>query len=78
MWERGARNFIFISRSGTEKPAAKQLIDDLEKDSASLVVVRGDVARFEVVERAISHAALPIGGVVQAAMSIHVGLPDLT
>ncbi|KAI9742877.1 MAG: hypothetical protein M1818_003606 [Claussenomyces sp. TS43310] len=70
----GARHFVFIGRSGTDKLAAKNMVSDLQAAGADIAVIRGDVARYEDVERAVSEATHPIGGVVQAAMSIHVAL----
>ena len=77
MLQRGARHFVFIGRSGTDKPAAKNLVHDLETAGANVVVVRGDVGSYADVERTVSEASRPIGGVVQAAMSVHVSFSPL-
>ncbi|KAM4056688.1 KR domain-containing protein [Hirsutella rhossiliensis] len=77
MISRGARNFIFLSRSGADKPEAAALIRDLEGISQSqtyklsLQVARGDVSKREDVAAAISLATTPIKGVIQAAMVLH-------
>ena len=74
MMARGARSFIFLARSGVEKPAARDLVQDLQKQGAIVEVVRGNVAIYEDVESAIQASKLPIGGVVQAAMSLNEAL----
>ncbi|BCS06009.1 polyketide synthase [Aspergillus luchuensis] len=67
----GARRFIFLSRSGTDKPEAKDLVDDLQAQGAHIIVIRGDVCRCEDVERAVAAADCPIGGVIQATMVLN-------
>lgn len=72
MLRRGARRFVFIGRSGTDKAPARNLVKDLQAAGASVTVIRGDVAAYQDVEKAVAAATRPIGGVIQAAMSIHV------
>jgi hypothetical protein len=80
MWmiAKGARKFIFLSRSGADKPEAAALVRELEEisrrqnDSLSIQVVRGDVSKREDVAAAIACAKTPIKGVIQAAMVLHV------
>jgi hypothetical protein len=73
MAERGARHFVFLSRSGTEKPEALILLNELELYSQKLHVVitaqivRGDVSVREDVEKAVAAAKMPIKGVIHAA-----------
>ncbi|KAM3079651.1 hypothetical protein ACMFMG_006064 [Clarireedia jacksonii] len=74
MLKRGARNFVFMGRSGISKPAARNTVTDLQAAGADVEVVQGDVSCYADVERAVTAAKLPIGGIVQAAMSIHVAL----
>ncbi|KAL9107955.1 MAG: hypothetical protein Q9187_008355 [Circinaria calcarea] len=74
MLERGARKFVFIGRSGIDKMAANYLVKDLQQAGADVIVIRGDVTNYPDVERAIAEIARPIGGVVHAAMGIHVAL----
>ncbi|TAQ88229.1 hypothetical protein B7494_g3462 [Chlorociboria aeruginascens] len=74
MLQRGARNFVYIGRSGTDKVAARNLVEDLKGVGAHVTVIRGDVANYDDVEAAMAAATKPIGGIVQAAMSIHVAL----
>ncbi|CAG7918788.1 unnamed protein product [Penicillium olsonii] len=74
MVSRGARHFIFLSRSGADKPEATALVKELEEltwkqyPDMTVQVVRGDVSIKEDVNRAILCAKQPIKGVVQAAM----------
>lgn len=73
MVSRGARKFAFLGRSGTDKPAARSLVEDLEASGADCEVVRGDVCNPADVEAVITTAAAmgPIGGAVQAAMGLN-------
>ena len=75
MLERGARKFVFIGRSGSDKPVAQSLVEDLKAAGSDVIVIRGDVTNYADVEKAISHAPGPIGGVLHAAMGIHVRNP---
>lgn len=72
MLARGARKFVFLGRTGAKRAASKQLVDDLEKAGAEVTVIRGDVAVYSDVERALGQIGTPIGGVVQAAMGLDV------
>ncbi|RYP33985.1 hypothetical protein DL767_004506 [Monosporascus sp. MG133] len=71
MMDRGARNFVFLGRSGLDKAPARHLVEDLEANGASCVVVRGDVCSMADVEAMVRSAEHPIGGVVQAAMGLY-------
>lgn len=78
MWmiSRGARNFVFLSRSGADKPEAAALAADLRRMAGvTIQIVRGDVTKRQDVAAAIAEAKHPIKGVVQAAMVLHVGFP---
>ena len=74
MMGRGARNFVFLGRSGSDKPVARTLIRDLREQGAVAEVVHGDVGNREDVERAVQAAKWPIGGVIQAAMGLSEAL----
>ena len=75
---RGARHFIFLSRSGADKPEAASLVKGLEEHSTmhglnmTITTVRGDVANRTDVAKAIDAATTPIKGVIQAAMVLKV------
>ena len=78
MVSRGARHFVFLSRSGADKPEAAALVQELREltwaqyPDLTVQVVRGDVSIREDVNRAICCAKHPIKGVVQAAMVLKV------
>lgn len=77
MMTRGARNFVFLGRSGADKPSAQQLVSQLESTGATVCVVRGDVSQAADVVAAVSACLATgrqIGGVVQAAMGLHEAL----
>ena len=68
---RGARRFVFLGRTATDKPAASALVESLRDEGAVVEVVRGDVGIYEDVERCVQAAKTPIGGVIQGAMALH-------
>ncbi|KAK8070927.1 putative polyketide synthase [Apiospora hydei] len=76
MVARGARKFVFLGRSGCDKPSAQQLVSRLQSAGATVTVVRGDVANAEHVRNAVAACTAlgPIGGVVQAAMGLKEAL----
>ncbi|KAI0404724.1 putative polyketide synthase [Xylaria palmicola] len=74
---RGARRFVFLSRSGADKPAAQLLLKQLQQNGATTSVVRGDVTVPNDVTAAITACEAEggvLGGVVQAAMQLHEAL----
>lgn len=77
MMSRGARNFVFLGRSGCDKPSAASLVSRLRHAGANVIVVRGDVVQAADVQAAVDacrETGLPVGGVVQAAMGLHEAL----
>lgn len=72
MLSRGARKFVFMGRSGTDKAPARRLVDSLRSLGAQVTVVRGDVVNADDVNRAVCGIIGPIGGVIQAAMGLDV------
>lgn len=72
MMTRGARRFVFLGRKGAYRPKARELISHLEAQNAQCQVVRGDVRSADDVQRMVNGISGPIGGVVQAAMGLHV------
>ncbi|CRG92461.1 Nonribosomal peptide synthetase 14 [Talaromyces islandicus] len=71
MVARGAQNFVFLGRSGTDRPSARRLIEDLTQSGAHCKVVRGDVCNKADVEAAVAAVDGLIGGVIQAAMGLN-------
>ncbi|KAG9965772.1 ketoacyl-synt-domain-containing protein, partial [Aureobasidium melanogenum] len=74
MFSRGARHFVFLSRSGTDNSEAAQFIVELMELGAIPIVVRGDVSIRSDVENAIKQAETPIRGVMQLAMALKSNL----
>ncbi|KAK6544731.1 hypothetical protein TWF694_001416 [Orbilia ellipsospora] len=70
MFERGARKFVFLSRSGLEKPPARRIIQDLRTLGAECDIIKGDVCCINDVKKVIGQADIlgPIGGIIHAAM----------
>lgn len=74
---RGAREFVFLGRSGMDKKPARNMVRSLEADGATVTVVRGDVTNRHEVEAAVKACIAtgrPLGGVIQAAMGLHEAL----
>ncbi|KAF5647464.1 polyketide synthase [Fusarium sp. NRRL 52700] len=76
MMKRGARNFAFLSRSGTDSEQAALCVQDLEARGARVQVIRGDVAIKADVEGAVASIPkdTPLRGIVNAAMVLRDGL----
>ncbi|KAI0006809.1 hypothetical protein F4779DRAFT_595040 [Xylariaceae sp. FL0662B] len=74
MVSRGARKFVFLGRTGTDRAPARRLVEDLEFSGAQVTVVRGDVINYGDVEKAVKTIKGPIGGVIQAAMGLDEAL----
>ncbi|RKK69506.1 Lovastatin diketide synthase mokB [Fusarium oxysporum] len=74
MMKRGARNFAFLSRSGTDSEQAALCVRDLEARGARVQVFGGDAAIKEDVERAVASipSDKPLRGIVNAAMVLQV------
>ncbi|KAI1743074.1 polyketide synthase-like protein [Xylaria scruposa] len=73
MVSRGAQKFVFLQRSGCDKPGAQEFINQLERGGVRSTVVKGDVAVFNDVVASVSACndfGVPLGGVLQAAMAL--------
>lgn len=73
MAEHGAKNLIFLSRSGG-KNVEKSFFNELEELGCSAQVFSGDVSSSEAVNNAVSKAAKPIAGVMQMSMVLRVSV----
>lgn len=71
---RGARNLIYLARSGAAKPEAQIFIDELRAKGVSVSVVKGDVTSLTDVQNAVKSSEKPIKGVVQGALTLKDGL----
>ena len=74
MMDRGAKHFVFLSRSGADKPEAAQLIDSIKKAGAIPQVFHGDASNADDVFRVVESVTRErkIKGVVNAAMVLEV------
>ena len=70
--ERGAKNLIFLSRSGAANPEAQGFLDTLNSRGVNAKVVKGDVSCLEDVNAAVAGSNRPIKGVIQGALTLHV------
>ncbi|KAI0202851.1 polyketide synthase dehydratase-domain-containing protein [Astrocystis sublimbata] len=73
MADRGARDFIVLSRSGATKPEARQLIDRLAARGVSIEGIVCDISKRADVARAMEGVATQrrsIKGLVHAALSL--------
>ncbi|KAL8704809.1 MAG: hypothetical protein Q9201_002041 [Fulgogasparrea decipioides] len=71
MAERGAKNLIYLSRSGKASAGAAELLDDLQAMGVSTQVLKCDITHESDVTTAVSQISLPIKGVIQAAMVVN-------
>lgn len=63
---------MFMGRSGTDRLAAKLLVEELTRAGANVRVIRGDVCNADAITAATRKTDVTIGGVIQAAMSLKV------
>ncbi|KEY63875.1 hypothetical protein S7711_10122, partial [Stachybotrys chartarum IBT 7711] len=73
MLQQGACHFAFMGRTGADRPAARSLIEHLERNGASVLVVTGDVSEATDVRKAVLACLATgrsIGGVLQAALGL--------
>ena len=75
MVQRGARHLTYLSRSGCANKETRNFLAELQASGADTVIVRGDVASLEDVQRAVSSCDKPIKGVVQGALVLQVFVP---
>lgn len=78
MAEHGAKNLIYLSRSGGTKPEDIALCKDLEVAGCTAQILTGSVTEISDVRNAISNAQLPIAGVLQFSMVLRVRISVIT
>lgn len=78
MRSRGCSNFVFISRSGADKPDAALVVKDLIASGATVHVYRGDASNEADVANVIADVKknYTIRGVVHAAMVLQVSTKE--
>ncbi|KAJ5287127.1 hypothetical protein N7478_002813 [Penicillium angulare] len=75
--EKGAKNLVFLSRSGNARPEARTLLDDLQQQGVSATAVAVDVADKAQLETAINkikQTSPPIKGMIHCAMDLRDGI----
>jgi len=73
IYGKGARNFVFLSRSAGISDADQNFIKYLESYACRAIPIAGSVINASDVQRAIAAAATPIAGVTQMSMLVRVG-----
>ena len=73
MVEKGARDFVFLSRSGGSTPDSVSFIKELESQDCSVTTIRGSVESMQDVRHAVAACKHRIGGVIQMSMVLRVG-----
>lgn len=71
--QHGARKLLFLSRSAGKTAEHQTFIEELHSQGCTAVVIAGDVAKCEDVERAVRSAPSPIKGVFQLSLVLQVG-----
>ncbi|KAE8386092.1 hypothetical protein BDV23DRAFT_187650 [Aspergillus alliaceus] len=74
MAEHGAKNLIFVSRSGTAKPEAAALVERLQKAGVEVAVLQCDVSDYDKLSAAVQQAETampPIRGVIHGGMVLN-------
>jgi NADPH:quinone reductase-like Zn-dependent oxidoreductase/malonyl CoA-acyl carrier protein transacylase/SAM-dependent methyltransferase len=80
MAEHGAKNLIFVSRSGTAKPEAAALVERLQEAGVKVAVLQCDVSDYVKLSAAVQHTLTempPIRGVIHGGMVLNVSIPGL-
>lgn len=70
MAERGAKNLIYLSRSGRQTAEDDEFVNELAVQGCEVCFVSGSVARLEDVRRAIDACSKPLRGVMQMAAAL--------
>jgi len=74
MFEKGCRDFVFLSRSGADKSEAAEVVGRLEQAGASVRIFRADAGDEAAVSAVVESVGSqrPIKGVIHAAMVLQV------
>ncbi|EEQ34967.1 Fum1p [Microsporum canis CBS 113480] len=70
MVEKGARHFIFLSRSAGESDSDKAFLHELAAQECTATVVKGSVADFGDVKQAATVGLKPVVGIIHMAMAL--------
>ncbi|KAH8732058.1 hypothetical protein GQ44DRAFT_603510 [Phaeosphaeriaceae sp. PMI808] len=74
MVSKGAKNIVLLSRSGALRGKAKEQVDRLNENGASIVVRSCDVANRDSVDKLVSDGLTdlpPVRGIIHGAMVLH-------
>lgn len=74
MVEKGARHFIFLSRSAGESDSDKAFLHELAAQECTATVVKGSVADFGDVKQAATVGLKPVVGIIHMAMALRVSM----
>lgn len=74
MVERGARNFVFLSRSAGKSVDDQSFFRELEAQDCTAIAIAGSVIELADVKRAVQAAPKPIAGILQMSMVLRVRL----
>jgi hypothetical protein len=72
MVERGARHFLFLSRSAGTREQDQSFLRELELQGCTAVMQAGDASVLKDVVAAMQACSHPIGGVLQLSMLVRV------
>lgn len=68
----GAKYLATVSRSSYDDETSQRIIHQLKCLGAHIDLLHGDVASIEDVRRAFNNTTVPVGGIIQGAMVLHV------
>ncbi|KAJ5380904.1 uncharacterized protein N7496_003332 [Penicillium cataractarum] len=68
--EKGARDLVFLSRSGGKSPGAQSFLEEIRSQGCSVTAVAGDVAKMDDVQRAVTACQRRIAGVIHMPMML--------
>ncbi|KAL6885742.1 hypothetical protein GGI43DRAFT_432364 [Trichoderma evansii] len=75
--DKGAKHFVFLSRSGNTRPEAQALLDELREQGVSSTVTAVDVAdkaQLEAALNKVKQSCPPIKGMINCAMDLKDGI----
>ncbi|KAM5494833.1 Type I Iterative PKS [Microsporum audouinii] len=70
MVEKGARHFIFLSRSAGESDSDKDFLRELAVQECTATIVKGSVADLDDVKQAATASLKPVIGIIHMAMAL--------
>jgi hypothetical protein len=73
MVERGARRFVFLSRSA-DSQAHRAFLNELETQGCSTQIFSGSVSNLADVVNTVQNTSKPIAGVIQMSMVLRVSI----